>query len=75
MAYSLFIYSFFVLFCLVWWVWSGYGVVSVNLWGPRARLSGQAVSQGELSAWRVVFGVSFLSEPSTESVGSVMSHG
>ena len=53
----------------------GYGVVSVNFRGPGARPSWQAVNQVELSAWRVVFGLSGLSDSSAESVCSVMSHG
>ena len=75
MAYSSFIYSFFLIFFLIWWVWPGYGVVSVNFRGSGARPSWQTVSQVELSAWRIVFGLSGLSDSSAESVCSFMSHG
>ena len=56
----------------------GYGVVSVNFRGPGARPgarpSWQVVSRVELSVWRVVFRLSGPSDPSPESVCSVMSH-
>ena len=74
--YFLFYFYFFGLCCfLFWWVWPGFGVVSVNFQGPGARPSWRAVSRVELSAWRVGFGLSGLSDPSAEGVCSVMIHG
>ena len=66
---------FLFLYGLIRWVWPGFGVVSVNFRGPGARPCWQAVSRVELSAWSVVFRLSSLSDPSAESVSSVMSQG